>query len=361
MVWAMENGHEIIMSDVEGIIKSNEGLMRSFDGQSVLVTGGAGFLGSYFVDLLAAWNEKHAAKPCEIYCMDTFITGTPKRLAHLEGRPHFHKLRQSVTEPLPDALKADYILHFASIASPTFYRKYPLETIDSNVAGTRNLLEHAAANKIKSMLFLSTSEIYGDPSPENIPTREDYRGNVSCTGPRACYDESKRLGETLCTTYFRLKGVPVKMARPFNVYGPGLRLDDRRVIPDMFSGAFGQRQIVLHSDGSPTRSFCYVSDAVDCFLRILLSQHSGEPFNVGNDQQEISMLDLARMVSSLFWEGVSVSFQKSAEGDYLADNPQRRCPDLKKVKRLAGHEPRVSLQDGLKRLKSWYESELQSS
>jgi len=348
---------ETIRQDVEAIISSNKSLLQKLEGESVLVTGGAGFLGAYFVDVLAAWNDQHATKPCEIHCMDTFITGAPKRLRHLEGDPHFHKLKRSVAEPLPQGLGVSYIVHFASIASPAFYRKYPVETIDSNVAGTRNLLEYASARKAKSMLFLSTSEIYGDPPADRIPTGEIYRGNVSCTGPRACYDESKRLGETLCVNFFRERGARVKIARPFNVYGPGLRLDDKRVIPDMFLGAMMSREITMFSDGTPTRSFCYVSDAISAFLQILLSDYDGEPFNVGNDSEEISMGALAGEIASLFEGSVRITYAMSAERDYLTDNPQRRCPDLSKIRRLLGYQPKVGLKEGLSRLKKWYEDE----
>ncbi len=349
-----------IAKDIEGIIAENSGILGKFGGQGVLVTGGAGFLGAYFVDMLMAWNDSHAGEPCEVYCLDTFITGTPKRLAHLEGKKHFHKLKQSVTDPLPQGLEADYLLHFASIASPMFYRKYPIETIDSNVAGTRNLLEYAVAKKIKSMLFMSTSEIYGDPPADMIPTKEDYRGNVSCTGPRACYDESKRLGETLCVNFFRARGAPVKIARPFNVYGPGLRLDDRRVIPDLFSGAFSRKEIIMYSDGKPSRSFCYVSDAVSAFARILLSGHNGESFNVGNDLEEITMGTLASEVAGLFGGSVKIEYRKSEDKEYLTDNPQRRCPDLSKIRKLTGYQPKVRLKEGLARMKEWYESEIKA-
>jgi UDP-glucuronate decarboxylase len=345
----------IIQEDIENVIATNRHLMHKFDGEGVLITGGAGFLGSYFVDLLAQWNETEAITPCQIYCLDTFITGTPKRLAHLEGKEYFHPIARSVVDPLP-YLKVNYILHFASIASPIFYRQHPIETIDANVSGVRNLLEYAATNKIKSMLSMSTSETYGSPPSEMIPTSEDYHGNVSFTGPRACYDESKRLGETLCVNFFREKGVPVKIARPFNVYGPGLRMDDKRIIPDLFSGAFFKKEIIMYSDGTPTRSFCYVSDALDAFVKILLSDYNGEPFNVGNDREEISMRQLAEEVIRLF-DGVKLTFSKSNDKDYLTDNPQRRCPDLSKIKRLTGYQPKVALRDGLARLKRWYEEE----
>lgn len=349
--------HKIIAEDIHRIIDANSGLLPLFDGEGVLVTGGGGFLGAYFIDLLAAWNDSGAQKPCQIHCLDTFITGSPRRLAHLEDRSYFHKIKQSVADPLPQNLEANYILHFASIASPAFYRKYPIETIDSNVSGTRNLLEYASSHKAKSVLFMSTSEIYGDPPADRIPTGEDYRGNVSCIGPRACYDESKRLGETLCVNFFRQKGVNVKIARPFNIYGPGLRIDDKRVIPDLFYGAFFNKEIEIFSDGTPSRSFCYVSDALDGFLKILLSEHNGEPFNIGNDSEEISMAALAERVASLF-DGVKVSYKRSSEMDYLTDNPYRRCPNLGKIRKLTGYNPQVPLQEGLVRIKKWYESQL---
>ncbi len=346
---------EIIEKDLEAIVKGNEKLFEKIDGSRFLVTGGAGFLGAYFVELLAYWNEKRAKRQCEIHCMDTFITGTPKRLAHLEGKPYFHKMKQSAADPLPGGSEFDYIIHCAGIASPIFYRKYPIETMDANVAGVRNLLDFASQKPIKSMLFFSSSEIYGDPPADKIPTSEDYRGNVSCTGPRACYDESKRYGETLCMNFWQVKGVPVKIARPFNVYGPGMKIDDRRVLPDFFRDAFSGRDIVLLSDGKATRSFCYVSDAIDGFMRVLFSEQNGEAFNIGNDGGEITMLQLAEEVQSLFPRKMSVVFKTSDDKNYLKDNPNRRCPDLGKARKLLGYAPKVMIKEGLGRMKGWYE------
>jgi dTDP-glucose 4,6-dehydratase/UDP-glucuronate decarboxylase len=238
---------------------------------------------------------------------------------------------------------------------------HPIETMDANTIGTRRLLDYAAKRKIKSMLFMSTSEIYGDPFPEYIPTSEDYRGNVSCTGPRACYDESKRFGETLCVNFFRTRGVPVKIARPFNFYGPGLRLEDKRVIPDFFTNAFTGEDIVMHSDGKATRSFCYASDGIDGLLKILLSDQDGESFNVGNDREEISMRTLAEEVAGLFSNGMGVKFEASEDREYLTDNPQRRCPNLGKIRTKLGYEPEVMLHEGLGRTKRWYEDNMGDS
>jgi len=345
---------ETVKKDLEGMAKANGKLFEKIDGQRFLITGGAGFIGAYLVDLLAYWNERKAKKPCEIYCLDTFITGTPNRLRHLEGRPYFHKLSQSAADPLPPGLGFDYIIHCAGIASPMFYRKFPIETMDANVGGVRNLLEFSSRNKVKSMLFFSSSEIYGDPPADRIPTQEDFRGNVSCTGPRACYDESKRYGETLCVNFWRTKGVPVKIVRPFNVYGPGMRIDDKRVVPDFFRDAFEGRDIVLLSDGKATRSFAYISDAAEGFMRALFSEHNGEPFNIGNDAEELSMLDLAKEVCALFGNRISVAFKTSEDKNYLTDNPVRRCPDTGKARRLLGYAPKVMMKEGLGRMKEWY-------
>jgi UDP-glucuronate decarboxylase len=342
----------VIEEDVARIIRDNREMLSELEGRSILVTGGAGFLGAYFLDVFHALNESEFSKKAEIVCLDSFISGTPKRIAHLQEKDDVRMVKASITEPLPEGLHPDYILHCASIASPTFYRLHPIETMDANVNGTRNLLEHARNHPVKSMVFFSTSEIYGDPPQAMIPTPETYRGNVSCTGPRACYDESKRFGETLCVNFHRAHKVPVRVVRPFNVYGPGLRIDDKRVIPDFFSNGFRGEDTVLLSDGKPTRSFCYVSDAVDGFLRVLLRGRDGEAYNVGNEE-EISMLALARKVAGLF--GRSVAFSKSQDKEYLTDNPIRRCPDLTKIRTELGYSPKVPLDEGLSRSKSWYE------
>jgi UDP-glucuronate decarboxylase len=202
----------------------------------------------------------------------------------------------------PEAGPFDYVIHAASIASPTFYRQYPIETMDANVNGLRHLLDQArrqaaSVSPVAGFLFFSSSEIYGDPTPENIPTPETYWGNVSCTGPRACYDESKRYGETLCVNFAAVHHLPLKVARPFNNYGPGLKISDRRVIPDFAQDILQGRDIVMLSDGSPRRTFCYVADAVIGYFKILIRGRSGEAYNIGAEAPEISMAELAeRMV-----------------------------------------------------------------
>jgi dTDP-glucose 4,6-dehydratase/UDP-glucuronate decarboxylase len=258
----------------------------------------------------------------------------------------------------------DYIVHAASIASPTYYRRFPLETMDANVNGLRTLLDYAVAQKeagkpLTGFLFYSTSEIYGDPTPENIPTPETYRGNVSCTGPRACYDESKRYGETLCVSFAQVHGVPVKIARPFNNYGPGLKITDRRVLPDFARDIFAGRDIVMLSDGAPTRTFCYIADAIVGYYRILTRGQPGEAYNIGIEEPEISMATLADMVVGIArdrfgYEGRVVR-KVSEDGAYLVDNPNRRCPVIAKAREELGYAPSIGVEDGLLRSLVWYQ------
>jgi UDP-glucuronate decarboxylase len=211
---------------------------------------------------------------------------------------------------------------------------------------------------IEGLLFFSTSEIYGDPPPDHIPTPETFRGYVSCTGPRACYDESKRLGETLCVNFAQQHGVPVSMARPFNNYGPGLSLNDRRILPDLARNVLDQEDMVLLSDGRATRTFCYVADAVVGYLKILVRGRRGEPYNIGTERPEISMRELADRVAvlgrELFGYRGKVVNRRSDDAAYLTDNPNRRCPDLSKARTELGYNPVIDLTNGLRRSLLWY-------
>jgi UDP-glucuronate decarboxylase len=244
--------------------------------------------------------------------------------------------------------RVDYVVHAASIASPSWYRQHPLETIDVNVVGTRRLLELAREHEVEGFVYLSSSEIYGDPPPDKVPTTEDYWGHVSSTGPRSCYDESKRLAESICMTYFRLYGTPVKLIRPFNVYGPRLRLDDGRVIPDFLSDALNGRPITLYSDGLVTRSFCYITDFVTALILLLVADVVGEAYNVGNDR-EVTIRNVAESVAKLPGDGPGIRFASSDDPDYLTDNPNRRSPDLRKTKATIDWSPIVALEEGLRR------------
>src|SRR3989344_9585301 len=226
---------KIITEDVARITDDLKSLVPQLEGKTILITGGAGFLGKYFLALFDHLNRAVLKTPCKVISVDNFITGVKYRIA--EG-PHFRAIQHNGKEPLRFEEPVDYIIHAAGIASPKFYRDFKIETIDVATMGTKNMLGLAKEKHAKSMIFFSSSEVYGDPDPKFVPTPETYNGNVSCIGPRANYDESKRLGETLCVTYYETYGVPVKMVRPFNVYGPGMRLDDYRVIPNFVSHIF---------------------------------------------------------------------------------------------------------------------------
>jgi dTDP-glucose 4,6-dehydratase/UDP-glucuronate decarboxylase len=335
-------------SDVEEVLERATADLRGLGGSRLLVTGAAGFIAAHLCEVVAAANDSLLARPIRLRCVDNFVTGVPERLAALAERPDVELVRASVTEL--DELGADLVVHAASIASPPAYRAHPIETIEVNVLGTWRLLRLAGTTSAR-VLHLSSSEVYGDPDPDEIPTSEDYIGRVSFTGPRACYDESKRVSETLCRLYAQVHGVTVVTARPFNVYGPTLRLDDGRVLPDLVRRALAGETLVLHSDGRPTRSFCYITDALTAFVALLVRGIAGEAYNVGTPE-EVTIEELARRVARTF--GVDgIRHESAADPAYLTDNPQRRCPDITKIRTL-GWEPRVTLDEGLARVAAFH-------
>ncbi|HSP42639.1 MAG TPA: NAD-dependent epimerase/dehydratase family protein [Luteolibacter sp.] len=367
----MDEADKVAEEDFESICSRLGDEMRLMEGGSLLMTGGAGFLGYSMVQAVIHWNRTRAdGNPIRLTVCDNYIRGVPRWLENLGGEPAMRLVKHDITRPLPDDLGGfDFIVHAASIASPVYYRKYPIETMDANVQGLRLLLDRSRdwqsrGCPLRGFLFFSTSEIYGDPPPDCIPTPESYRGNVSCTGPRACYDESKRYGETLCVNFARQYGMPVAIARPFNNYGPGLKITDRRVLPDFARDLFAGRDLTLLSDGSPTRTFCYVADAVTGYFKILTRGRAGEAYNIGNESPEISMAALAESLADIARETIGyrgrVVRQQSSERDYLTDNPQRRCPVIAKARTELGFEPTVPLEEGLRRTLVWYSANQQA-
>jgi UDP-glucuronate decarboxylase len=356
---------DVVQTDLQYICNSLNEEFDALSSNKVLITGGAGFLGYYLVQAALHWNKhgKHH-KQIDVTVCDNYIRGVPQWLKDLEGTEHLSLVKADIAKIRPqDIGDFSYIVHAASIASPTYYRKYPIETMDANVNGLRSLLESFLRLKEHNaeaggFLFFSSSEIYGDPSPDNIPTSETYRGNVSCTGPRACYDEAKRYGETLCVNFARQYDLPVKMARPFNNYGPGLKITDGRVIPDFARCVLEGKDIVMLSDGSPMRTFCYVADAIVGYYKILVRGRKGEAYNIGVEKPEISIGDLADRVVSLagelFGYTGKVVRRRSSDEDYLIDNPNRRCPVIAKAQSELGYRPSIDLDDGLRRLLLWY-------
>jgi len=342
--------HKIIEEDIKNIADNISDVSASLSGKTLMITGGAGFLGNYFISVVDYLNRNVLEKPCRIISVDNFITGVKYRI---EEGPNFKSIKHDIKVPLKVDEEIDYIIHAAGIASPKFYRKFKIETIDVATLGTKNMLELSKEKKVKSMLFFSSSEIYGDPDPKFVPTPETYVGRVSCTGPRSNYDESKRLGETLCVAYFEEHKVPVKVVRPFNIYGPGMRLDDYRVIPNFVSHALEGKPIPVYGQGNHTRTFCYVSDGIGGFLKVLLSNYDGDVFNVGNDNDEITVENLAEIVAEIFDNKVDIQKTQGPTDAYASADPKRRCPDLTKIKSKLNYEHKVDLKTGIRRFVQW--------
>jgi UDP-glucuronate decarboxylase len=325
-------------------------LLEPLAGDTVLLTGCNGFIGSYFMDLFARHNMI-SNKKIRVMGVDNLQVGEMSRLAHLSNdftKPHnqigVDRSDLTTANRLP---RADWVIHAASIASPLFYKRYPLSTIDVNVNGTWNILRAAVGDIIGSargVLHFSTSEIYGTPTV--IPTPESEWGSVATLGNRGCYDESKRLSETLCWIYAQDEGVAVKIVRPFNVYGPGMLLNDGRVIPSLIKSVIRGTDFEVHGDGTATRSYCYISDAVAQFLSVLVNGVPGEAYNVGNDEMECSLNDLVRIAHETFDGRPNVKYVPAVE--QLKDAPTRRQPDLTKVLQIAP-KPKVMMKRGLER------------
>lgn len=353
--------NKYIQNDSLEVIKNLGDLNLKFSGKTILLTGAAGFLGSQFVHYFTNLNDsKLLMEPCKLYCLDNFIRGVPRWLNDFQSRSDIIIKKNDIVKNTNFPI-SNFIIHAASIASPSYYRMYPLETMDANVIGYRNLLDFSVLNPCESFLYFSTSEIYGDPDEKNIPTKESYRGNVSCTGPRACYDESKRYGETLSVIFAQQFKLPIKIARPFNNYGPGLAIGDKRVIPDFFNDITKGKNIRILSDGQATRTFCYVSDAVTGYIQLLLSNYNGEAFNIGTEFPEISMKELANKILEITGSvNLKVDFEESKEVDYLVDNPNRRCPNIDKAKHLLNFMPSINLEEGLKRTYNYYMDSINS-
>lgn len=327
----------------------------NFQGTNILITGGGGFIGFYLINYLCKYKSSLGIN--KIIILDAFLFGCPGWLENLKKDNFLEVFKFVVGEDSFKEINLKYnfthVIHMASIASPTFYRKYPLETINANVWGLKDLLDNLKLSKsLKSFVFMSSSEIYGDPSPDFIPTNENYRGIVSCTGPRSCYDESKRFGETLCTYYSQIFDLNISMVRPFNNYGPGLSLSDKRLPADFANCVTKNKDIILYSDGSPTRTFCYIADAVVGYLKVLDNSFNG-PINIGSDTGEISVIEMAaiykEIASELFGYTGSIKFEDSLDSKYLVDNPNRRVPDISLARLKLNFEPSISNKVGVRK------------
>jgi UDP-glucuronate decarboxylase len=295
----------------------------------ILVTGGAGFIGSHLIDRLMEAGH-------EVLCLDNFYTGHKRNVLKWLDHPYFELIRHDITEPI--RLEVDQIYHLACPASPVHYQYNPVKTIKTNVIGTLNML--GLAKRIKARFFLaSTSEVYGDP--EVHPQPEDYRGNVNCTGIRSCYDEGKRVAETLAFDYHRQNKVDIRVARIFNTYGPRMLENDGRVVSNFIVQALRGEPLTVYGDGSQTRSFCYVSDLVEGFIRLMNSDYIG-PVNLGNPG-EYTILELAQVIQNMINPDAELVFKPLPQ-----DDPKQRQPDITRAKTYLDWEPTIPLKEGLK-------------
>ncbi len=300
----------------------------------VLITGGAGFLGSHLSDRLLA--EGHT-----VVAMDNLITGNTRNIAHLAGHERFHFIKHDVSNHIFVSGSIDAVLHFASPASPIDYLKYPIQTLKVGSLGTHNALGLALAKNAK-FLLASTSEIYGDPLEH--PQKESYYGNVNPIGPRGCYDEAKRFAEAITMAYHRQHGLETYIVRIFNTYGPRMRLDDGRVVPNFIGQALRREPLTVYGDGSQTRSFQYVDDLIEGIYR-LLNTSFHEPVNIGTTE-EMSIVEFAHVVNELTANPAGIVFR---EAERIKDDPQTRRPDNTRAREILGWEPKVPLREGLAR------------
>ncbi|MDO8554695.1 MAG: NAD-dependent epimerase/dehydratase family protein [Candidatus Micrarchaeota archaeon] len=301
----------------------------------ILITGGAGFIGS---NLCRSLCDQH-----DVICMDNLITG---KKSNVDGL-NVQFLKQDIRTPFD--IKCDIIFNMASPASPADFPKIPLDILETNSFGVKNVLENAKKHNAR-VIHASTSETYGDPLEH--PQKESYFGNVNTLGPRACYDESKRFAETICYNYHHKFGTEIILARIFNTYGERMRKNDGRVIPNFITQVLKNQDITIHGDGSQTRSFCYVSDMVDAFTKLAFSDIKFDVFNVGNPE-ELTVKKLATIIST-----ICKTDTKLVSKPFPQDDPKKRKPDISKIKKILDWEPKIKLNDGLKKTIEWFKSDL---
>ncbi len=310
----------------------------------VLVTGGAGFLGSHLCDRLIARGD-------DVICVDNFFTGSRKNVGHLLGHPRFELIRHDIVQPL--YVEAERIFNLACPASPQAYQFNPIKTIKTSTVGMVNMMGLARRCGAR-ILHASTSEVYGDP--EIHPQHEDYWGHVNPVGPRSCYDEGKRIAESLMMNYHQTHGTEIRIIRIFNTYGPRMAPDDGRVVSNFILQALQGHDLTVYGDGTQTRSFCYVDDLIEGMLRLMDQDQQQGPINVGNPVEN-TMLELAEAVLG----AVGGSRSRIVHHPLPQDDPRKRCPDISRAKQYLNWEPQVPLVEGLRRTVEWYRQLLQNA
>ncbi len=338
--------NKIIREDIAHIIThfNNWGKFRN---KTVLISGANGFLPAYLVETFMALDK---SLNTNVIALVRNKQKTELRFKHLLDNSSLKIVVQDVTAPIRVEEKIDFIIHAASQASPKYYKTDPVGTLSANVLGTINLIELARKNNVESFLFFSSGEVYGEVKAEDIPIKEDTFGYLNCANVRACYGESKRMGENICVSYHVQYGVPAKIIRPFHTYGPGMALDDGRVFADFVANVVNKQDIVMMSDGSAIRPFCYLRDATLGFLTVLTKGENGQAYNVGNPNEEHSILELAEIMVGLYPEfGLKVIKNiPIADANYMKSPILRNSPDIDKIRQL-GWQPNVTAQEGFKR------------
>lgn len=332
---------------------------EEFENSTFLITGAAGFLPAYIVESLLYLNKKKNLN-IKILALVRSLSKAKLRFKEHENDENLVLINQDVSEhPFPKFSNVDFIVHAASQASPIFYKTDPVGTLKANTLGTINLLELAKEHKTKDFLYFSSGEIYGQQPEELIPIKENTFGRVDTTSVRSCYAESKRMGETACVSYSFQYGLSTKIVRPFHTYGPGMSLSDGRVFSDFVSNIVHNQDIVLKSDGSAIRPYCYISDAIVAFFTVILKGKSGEAYNVGNPYAEVSVLELAQRLINLYPEkNLKLKQENRTKNDPYVQSPiQRNCPDISKIAEL-GWMPRYSIEGGFKKtIESYHENQ----
>lgn len=323
--------------------------IERFRNKTVLLVGSNGFLGRWFYDVFKVMNNTILENSCTVLCLDNDIVATDSAANYV---------KHNIVRPLED-LVSDYlydinfIINCAGIASPEKYLKLPVQTLDVSYIGTKNVLDVAFKHNVESILMFSSSEVYGTPNPNAIPTKEDYIGAIPTMSNRSCYDIGKQVLETMCNIYHEKYKTPIKIVRPFNVYGPHMGTKDNRVLSNFMNNLLDGKKLQVYGHGRQTRTFCYAADAMVLFFNALLRGDDGEVYNIGSPKPEVSAYELAEIFCQTFDfpEGIEVI---KYPHDYPSDEPQRRCPDISKIQALSGFTPQTSLEDGLRKMHDYF-------
>lgn len=337
----------IIEEDLQYIVNSSLPWHR-FEGKTILISGANGFLPAYMVETILYLNEHQFSKKAHIIAIVRSENNARSRFGSLLQNPSLQLVVQDICEPYTTDVNIDFIIHAASQASPKYYAIDPVGTLSANILGTLHLLNLAREKQVEAFLFFSSGEVYGELEEKFIPTKETYYGYTDPMNVRSCYGESKRMAENMCVSWFHQYQVPTRIVRPFHTYGPGMKLDDGRVFADFVHNLVTKQDIVMKSDGSSRRAFCYLADATIGFFTVLFKGANAEAYNVGNEQGELSIMELAETLVSLFPDDKIRVIKETRNDSYLVSKIHRNCPDITKARDL-GWSPAIGIEAGFRR------------